>query len=672
MGEVLAQLVAGSEVFDMALISDREGLSPIMGGVSEVNFKAHQYMQPTTLEDMLYTERWQVIVKDDSGPDGLRRRISRLIDILRQAWGYHEEDYFTTPIYMRFQSACESNVRTALVHSSPDISGPWPAWDPSLEQARAINNLGVSISRFVWRAGTPGTLPSKTVLEAPQGEVAPTMVHVANYQDDHLLSDIYVEDNSLGTYSANLFGTAAHAYFPAVPAANDAIYFGSDEPFWSIVGNVGTAGDFVWTLVAEYWSGAAWTALTLGTEYTMWPYSLEDTFRRTGHFEFNWWKAASGWAKTAVNGQNKFWIRFRISAFTSTATSPANATTAVYNLHQSYFDIPQAAMKGDGPPYAMLRISHPFGSTAATPALGTTSRIIVGSKSRGLAGFTAFLNAGGDGNPAAWVVTYGTDAATATDVQSPSGDKAAISFATSATLQYRVRWTGTDVLPYYVGKYRVFLRCKQVGGAAGDCRARMRFRINGATDTDPVWESFTVATASHDAVEILDMTPGGYIKFPFGDVVDADVLTLADLIIEAHVERSTGVSTFEIFDLILMPCDEWIADLDDPLTDTTTGASALRSLSLLDVDSGIIWDRTAKHVLGFTAATVTPPIYFAEGWNRRGAPMRLAKDRTNRLFFLNLRYDANYSTAQLTGLTGRGLACELYLQPIYYYLRGDD
>jgi len=669
---IICELVVGSETFPLAMISDKHGHSPIMQGVTEVQWRPHQYEQPLSLDEMLFTERWQIVVKDGDGPDGIARRTRRLMNVLRQAWAYHQEDYYTSPVYLRARSACESNVRTALVYQSTDITAPWPMWDPALEQAGILDLYAVSIARFVWRDGTPGTIPSATALETPQGDTGQTLVNIGNYQDDHLLTHVFNNDNSAGTFSANLYGTAAHDYFLVVNpiAVDDHVYFGADEPFSTLAGYILTAGNFVWTITAEYWNGG-WVALTLGTEYTMLPSTIANSLSRTGPWQFNW-VPKSDWVATAINGQNKLWLRWTISVFTSTAVVPANGTYAIFNVHQSYLDIPETAVKGDGPPYALLRLRKPYGTPASAPDIGTTSRVIVGSKSRGLDGFTAFLNAGGDGMPAAWTAAVGTDAAQAADVSSPGGDHLHVTFATTATMANRVRFTGAGVLPYYVGKYRVFIRCLQDGaGSAGDMNLKVRFRINGTADTDPVWETATVATTSDDYM-VLDMTPGGFIKLPFGDVVDADDLTNADLIIEIHAELTNGTDHLTIYDLILMPCDEWIADLDDPLTDTTTGASALRGYSMLDVDSGIVADRTIKQVLDYPASLTAPPIYFAETWNRRGAPMRLPVGRESRLFFLAERYLTNYTDGELWGLTGEGLAVEVFLQPIYYYLRGDD
>jgi len=78
--------------------------------------------------------------------------------------------------------------------------------------------------------------------------------------------------------------------------------------------NIGTAGAGVWTIVWEYWNGA-WVALagvTDGTtSFTAAAGNREVTFTRPGD-----------WALTAILAMNLYWIRARVSAYTSIVTQP--------------------------------------------------------------------------------------------------------------------------------------------------------------------------------------------------------------------------------------------------------------------------------------------------------------------------------------------------------------
>ena len=99
------------------------------------------------------------------------------------------------------------------------------------------------------------------------------------------------------------------------PAVNDAYYFGFDYPWDNLLLNLGTQGVGVWTLSWEYWNGG-WVVLvgvtdnTLG--FTASPGIKSVIFTRPGD-----------WALTNINGVgNKYWIRARVSAYTSVTQQP--------------------------------------------------------------------------------------------------------------------------------------------------------------------------------------------------------------------------------------------------------------------------------------------------------------------------------------------------------------
>lgn len=104
---------------------------------------------------------------------------------------------------------------------------------------------------------------------------------------------------------------------PAAPAVNDAYYFGHAKPFDVEILNIGTQGAGVWTITWEYWNGA-WVALagvTDGTAgFTAAAGKREVPFTRPG----DWLTTNSGGNLPA----NIYWIRARVSAYTSIVTQP--------------------------------------------------------------------------------------------------------------------------------------------------------------------------------------------------------------------------------------------------------------------------------------------------------------------------------------------------------------
>jgi hypothetical protein len=102
---------------------------------------------------------------------------------------------------------------------------------------------------------------------------------------------------------------------PATPAVNDAVYFGSDATFKEVDILFSTAGAGTWTNTIEYWNGA-WTAVSGVTDGTT-------SFKavNTVHAAITFTPPAD-WATTTINGVSTYWIRSRVSAYTSITTRP--------------------------------------------------------------------------------------------------------------------------------------------------------------------------------------------------------------------------------------------------------------------------------------------------------------------------------------------------------------
>lgn len=105
---------------------------------------------------------------------------------------------------------------------------------------------------------------------------------------------------------------------PATPAAEDAAYFGlAASTFGRLDVNITTkavalVADVEW----EYWNGTAWTAVSGLTDDTE-GWAVDDT----GIVSVTW-TVPTDWAKCTVDGVNAYWIRSRVSAFTSITTAP--------------------------------------------------------------------------------------------------------------------------------------------------------------------------------------------------------------------------------------------------------------------------------------------------------------------------------------------------------------
>lgn len=108
---------------------------------------------------------------------------------------------------------------------------------------------------------------------------------------------------------------------PAVPAVNDAYYFGRDHEFDSIRLDVSTAGAGTWTILWEYWDGDSWEALTMVEDETL-------GFTAGGTGLYARWNIPGDWATTTVNAQGPFYyVRARVSDYTSITTQPLGQQT---------------------------------------------------------------------------------------------------------------------------------------------------------------------------------------------------------------------------------------------------------------------------------------------------------------------------------------------------------
>jgi hypothetical protein len=144
------------------------------------------------------------------------------------------------------------------------------------------------------------------------------------------LDYIYNYNNTGTAFSANYSNSTAWSPFGdgANTEINDAVYFGQSSggagSQWSnLYFYIGTAAVYSATIVWEFWNGTAWTAFTptvTGSLLTIGWVSVE-------------WTAANltGWAANTINSSLSFWVRMRISAFTSFTTLPLTGKFRVYS-----------------------------------------------------------------------------------------------------------------------------------------------------------------------------------------------------------------------------------------------------------------------------------------------------------------------------------------------------
>ena len=643
------------------------GIIPEAGGFGTHKLIAHQVDEARSIEDLLTVERWKMVTKGSSFAN-MTTQSRELINLLRNAWRYWNDEDHKDPVYLTSQSTSEASARYALVYQSPEITDP-DYFDIDAE-LNFLLSQGVSIARLPWQGSIPGTLPTAVTLENADGPIGTqTIKPVANELTDLTITHIYNYDVSVTTFGSNLYNSTAWDLFEvsgSTPAAGDMCYIGcdTDRAFKNLLLNIGTAGVYDASIELEYYNGSAWTTLTYGDEFTVWPKgspNAGDVFDSTGE----WWiniAPPTASVAVAINGVTAYWYRFRINTLVSWTTSPAVATYAAWNFKKNYIDISNARILGDAPPVASMRLWAPGGGDE-NPGMPSLTHVYMGIKSSP-GNFESHLNLNAEGAPSGWARSNLTDTGGLVAAEGPRGECVHCTFATDETLVSRVRLTGTARLGDWKGRYRAFIRAQQIGGAAGDTSIRLRTYIDASDDFSPKWDTpvFELLTAD-EGPELISL---GDIKIPFIDYAQADVFTNANLIFEVQAKRDAGAGTLRLYDLILIPADEWTSTLYALIADTTNAPSALRTNNVVEDDGGVLINRTIKYI---DDAGV---LYPAAEWGRGGIPIKLPLETAFRIYFLMAHKPlaGAWSDNYLMSYPGAFLKFQLFTQPYYLGLRG--
>lgn len=533
------------------------------------------------------TERLKLKLHTTS-QDNAAVNIQKLMTLIRQTRNNQLYNWEQTPVYMTVKHGDETNTRYAvLVSARVDFGSPMD--DIFYEGTKLIREMTLTLEREpYWRSHAPQTLPtaiSLTAANAPGTQADDTEQFMANFRGSGALSKIFAYDDNLAAFSGDLSASTSFNYWEvsgSTPAVSDIMYFGSTDPFHMVVMNIGTAAVVSGIgIVEEYWNGAWVTGPQLETKF------VEGT-AASGVMTINF-EGAADWATTAINGETLYWIRIRISAVGSWTTSPDQSGQIVYAVADNYIEIPNTSIDGDVAPHTLIRIhSHAYsGNTAAT-------HIILGSKSRGLTNFVSRLNMTTAGNPGDWAITNGTDTSTIVDERGPDGDVAQCTFGTDQSMTERWKITNSTAaqIADFEGDYHVYLRAEQESGSAGDVSVLMKLEHVNTT-----WSSETVFLAQVDSgPEIVSL--GRFTILPVG--LRTGEVMIGDLTIQLHAKSDNGTTpNLNIFDLVLIPIDEWGIVAADPLDVTN---HKLGTQGVLDIDSGVLRVGSTMKAFGYASS----------------------------------------------------------------------
>jgi hypothetical protein len=390
-------------------------------------------------------------------------------------------------------------------------------------------------------------------------------VMIANKQNTAQLTNIKVYDSGAGIYYDVFPGDTAYYLLPPSCGAGDMVYFGitsgtNSGPFSSLVFDLETAMDAAaYAAVWEYYNGT-WTALDTVDE--------TDLFRRVGVGVVSF-RPPTDWSTATVDGVTAWWVRLRVTALTDRISVPIQAGRHVYTVVRPCFQIDDDEIGGDLDALARILLRNRCDDEEEDVPLTRCNRVLAGLRSdeRG-PHFVMCININSQ-NPYGISVS-GCTLAYRPDVPSYRYCQNRLQSLTEYTDISKIRWDHSIARSFY-GRHRIFLRCALKyhtsppgSGVPDEVWLRMRFQ-NGrggtGVTTDAVqFAAMDDASDNYNDFTLLDF---GTVQFPVSSHLDdVDWPDSFGVYIQAKTESSTSLWLY-LYDLIIVPADEWIADVSD-------------------------------------------------------------------------------------------------------------
>lgn len=141
--------------------------------------------------------------------------------------------------------------------------------------------------------------------------------------DGGVFTDYTIAMNDIGATQGDVYPLTA------APAVEDALYLGNSvKTFARVEFYMRTAGVGTWTITWEYWNGSTWSALN-PTDNT-----IGFTSGSGGISKDVYWNIPTDWTTTTVQSTVGYWVRARVSSFTSITTQPTADRGHSYALQQ--------------------------------------------------------------------------------------------------------------------------------------------------------------------------------------------------------------------------------------------------------------------------------------------------------------------------------------------------
>ena len=544
--------------------------------------------------------------------DGAIRNLQDMKRLLEKGRRYWTDDWATEPVWIEARGSDETNIRYAVIKNwaLPQGSNPYAQPFFPQQQEAVMEGLVLTLEHDFWQATEPGT-GTATEISAQQfynvvtyGRAATTAeeVYVANRHNEANVSHIFTWTSPAGPFGLNLIGAALpfdiFAGGAGGPANGDITYFGCNTaladsgPFASLVFDIGSAaaygaGDSVtW----EYWNGA-WVGLTIVDNSTGLPCAEDASFTRPFVNSIHW-EQPSDWATVAINAITGYWVRLVVTEATGILRAQQR-NRDIYSIVWPFVELDEADVLGDLP--ALVRIRAQAVSECrydATNIDGYVNRIMIGLRSLdrdvSAPAFRSFVNLSDEQNPATMSISVHGTAVFATDTETPSGRRITWSPAGIEVMADRAQCNWTSPRSWY-GEYHLFVRYQVTSGSDGDLRLRA---ITSFFIGDPQFTTDAVDLTAGTEWHVADL---GRITLPPGG--PSNISEVANMTL--HIEAQNTVAAarvLHLYDFILMPVDEWFADVQENVTPSTPFGFPIDNLHHLDLDPLSEPKRLTAHV----------------------------------------------------------------------------
>jgi len=589
-------------------------------------------------------------------------------------------------VWIEAQSPGESEMRYAIIwdYRTPNDGNPYE--EPFFQTvARAgMDDFILTLEREpYWRANVPGTgtaieTSAVEIYVHPLGNVnsigtrQPTTadeVYVANKRNVANITNVHYWDSNANNWSANLMVAGLpFAMLPNPILADDVVVFGINTalpdsgPFCSLVFDIGTAMTLVTGTQWKYSSVGAdptvnWNNLTVQDNTDQDGAMTGMPFDTLGVGSVHWeqpaaWTEQNPTVNAVALGVTGYWVAMDIVTVAGADTPPWQQNRDIYSIVWPYIEIDPATtadvvqVGGDAPTLAQYKTtsrsdhSRGVGAPPADEPTLWSDRLICGlrSLSRGAA-FTAYINLANEQNPAGITITAGLGAftvntTTASGVYVLSGILVA-NYGRQVTITL-----GPTMIPSYAGTFHMYLRAQQVGGAAGD--VNVDIRITHTTSADGF--NFFTKRVSFESTNDWRLLDFGQISLPGFVLNSSDNVNAVRIEIWANDDTASAARRVRLYDLVLIPVDEWAYDSNNPgrYIESILGRDATDGRRTLDIDGITLPKRDIRSPLRIEAND-----YIEQEWRTitPSGPIMQA-NASQRLWFLSVRDEQGHHFAE--------------------------